>query len=156
MKVGFVLAALWAGAVLQLAWARHLGIYGAQPDFLLVVVSCSGFCLDRTPGTLVGFGAGVFHGALAGANLTHYVISRCVAGFVASWSRNLRFEMTPLTVAIFVACVTVVAQITLMFIAAPSGIAGFLGDTIGSAVYNGVIAIPVYALFRRILNPTVR
>ena len=95
-------------------------------------------------------------GALAGANLTHYVISRCIAGFVASWSRRLRFEMTPITVAISVAAVTVVAQIALMFIAAPTGIFGFLGDTIGSAMYNGVIAIPVYALLKRVLNPPVR
>lgn len=151
-----VAVALWIGAILQLACARHLGFFGAEPDFLIVVIACAGFCLDRTPATLTGFAGGLIQGALAGANLTHYVVSRCIAGFFASWSRKLRFEMTWITVAIFVASVTVVGQIALMFIAAPAGIAGFLGDTIGSAIYNGVIAMPVYGLLKRGLNPPVR
>jgi hypothetical protein len=48
---------------------------------------------------------------------------------------------------------TIVAQLILMFFAPPPGIASFLGATIGSAMVNGVLAVPVHALLRRILGP---
>lgn len=148
--------ALWIAAVLQQGLSPQVGLLGAQPDFLLVAVGALGLCLTRPSAAVAGFVAGVLQGALAGANLTHYVVSRTVAGFCTAWSRRLRFESTWLAVFMTIAMTTVVAQLLFMFTAAPRGIAEFLGDTIIQAMYNGVLAIPVYALLKRVLNPPVR
>lgn len=156
--IRFVTAAicLYMGCVLQLALSQPASVFGIQPDFVLVAVASLGMCLNRTPAAAWGVAGGIMEGALVGANLTHYAISRAVAGFVAAWTRRMRFESTLPVVGLTVAFATIVGQILFMFTAAPRGIVGFLGDTIGSAMYNGVLAMPVYSLLRRVLNPPVR
>lgn len=89
---------------------------------------------------------------MAGANLAHYAVSRTVAGFAGASSRAIGFEINIAVVGVTAALMTLVAQTVFMFLAAPKGIAAFLGDTIGSAVYNGVLAIPTYLLLRRVLS----
>ncbi len=156
MKVAFVIVLIWVAAILQQALPPHLAILSFRPDFLLVTTVCLSLCMSRPAATGVGFAAGLLSGAIIGANMTHYIISRCFAGFVGAWSRRLRFTMNPAVVGLTTAAVFVLAQTLFMFLAAPKNIVGFLGDTIGSAMYNGVLAIPLYALIKRFLNPTVR
>lgn len=151
-----VAGTLYIAGILELACARQLAIFGAEPDFLLIAVGCCSMALRRTPAAVCGFAGGVIQGAIAGADMAHYAISRTVGGFVASWSRSLRLEANPAAVAATVALTTVLSRMLFMFTAAPRGIAEFLGDTIGTAMYNGVLAIPLYALLKRVLNPPVR
>ena len=151
---GFLVGAvaLWLGAVLQQSLGRY-GIFNARPDYLLVVLSCLCLYSSRAGGALAGFFAGLLSGAITGANLTQYIFSRSVAGFLDAWARKLGLDPNALTAAMNSFFMTVVAQLILMFFAPPSGIASFLGATIGSAMVNGVLAIPVHALLRRILGP---
>ncbi len=153
---GVVAVVLWLAALLQFGLARYLAIFGATPDFLMTATIAISLCLPRAPGAATGFAAGVIQGALVGASMAHYVMSRAIAGFVAAWSRGLRFELTPPAVGITAAAVTVFSSLMFLFTAAPRGIVGYMGDTIGSAMYNGVLAMPLYALLRRVLHPTVR
>lgn len=146
------LAALWVGAVLQQSLGRY-GILNARPDYLLVMLSCLCLHANRSGGALLGFVAGLLSGAITGANMTQYIFSRSVAGFMDAWSRNLGLDPNSLTAALNSFFLTIVAQLILMFFAPPPGIASFLGATIGSAMVNGVLAVPVHALLRRILGP---
>ena len=134
----------------------RLSIFGARPDFLVVFLGCASLFLNRGPGALLGFGCGAFHGAIAGANLAHYAVSRTLGGFLASWSRTIGFELNILVAVATTAVTTLIVGIVWMFLAAPHGVARFLGDTIGSAVYNGVLAIPTYLLLRRAVNSRSR
>jgi rod shape-determining protein MreD len=154
--VGVAVVVLWICSVLQFGFARYLAIFGVAPNFLLVATIAVSLCLPRPSSAVFGFFAGAIEGALVGANLAHYVVSRTVAGFVAAWSRGLRFELTAPAVGFTTLAVTLVASVVFLFTAAPRGIVGYLGDTIGSAMYNGVLAMPLYALLRRVLHPTVR
>lgn len=147
---------MWAAAVLERGVAPHLAILGVTPDFLLLVTTVSGLMMSRPAGAVTGFAAGLIQGALIGANLSHYVVSRALAGFFAAWIRQLRFDNNAIVIALTTAALTVFAEIAFMLTAGPKGIAGFLGDTMGTAIYNGVLAIPVYALLKRVLNPVVR
>jgi rod shape-determining protein MreD len=151
---GIVVAAvaLWFGAVLQQSVGRY-GIAGARPDYILVMLSCLCLYASRSGGALAGFFAGLLSGAITGANLTQYIFSRSVAGFADAWARNLGLDANALTAALNSFFMTLVAQLILMFFAPPPGIATFLGATIGSAMVNGVLAVPVHALLRRILGP---
>ncbi|MBX3118368.1 MAG: hypothetical protein KF784_04830 [Fimbriimonadaceae bacterium] len=148
---------LWVCAAMQQALAARLGIFGASPDFLLVALTA--LCLFSPKpigGAYLGFVAGALNGAIAGANLTHYIFSRVLGGFLAAKSRNPKYPPKAPTIFATMAGVTLVSQIVLMFFAPPSGIAGFLGATILSALYNGVLCLPLHALLQRILKPVYR
>lgn len=142
---------LWLGAGLQQALANRLGILGATPDFLLVFLACLCLYTNRVGGAVLGFFAGLAAGATVGANMTQYVFSRTLTGFLDSWSRNLGIDANLFVAGVNAFFVTIVAQLIQMFFAPPPGIVTFLGATIASAMYNGVLAVPVYALLRRIL-----
>lgn len=154
--VVFCVAALYVAAIVHFGLTPFVHLFGVHPDILLTCAIALGLCLSRPGGAAVGFVAGVLTGALVGANLAHYVVSFTLAGFVAAWTRSLRIESTAPAVAFTVAGCSIVAGLAFLLTAAPRGIAEYLGDTIVSALYNGVLAIPLYALFRRVLNPTVR
>lgn len=152
---GFLIASIsiWIAAVLQQGLAHRWAIWGAAPDFLLIVVSCLCLYASRAGGAVIGFFAGFAAGAIAGANLSQYIFSRTIAGFCDAWSRNLGLDANAVAAAINGFAVTVFAQLILMFFAPPAGIAAFLGATIASATVNGVLAVPVHALLRRIIGP---
>jgi hypothetical protein len=144
---------VWVASVLQQAVAHRMAIFGAAPDFLLMVMSCLCLYASRTGGALIGFFCGFAAGAITGANLSHFIFSRTIAGFCDAWSRNLGLDPNAIVAAVNAFVVTVFAQVILMFLAPPPGIAAFLGATIGSATVNGVLAVPVHALLRRIIGP---
>lgn len=148
---------LWICGAMQQALAERLGIFGVNPDFLLVALTA--LCLfspKPSGGATMGFFAGAIHGGIAGANLTHYIVSRVLGGYLAAKTRNPKYPPKPLAVFVTAALVTLVSQVVLMFFAPPSGIAGFLGATILSALYNGVLCLPLHALLHRILKPVYR
>jgi hypothetical protein len=88
--------------------------------------------------------------------LAHYIASLTVAGFLGSWSRAIGLHVNWGVAAVTTLILTIVARLFWMFLAGPHEPLKFLEDTIGTAMYNGVLAIPVYMLLQRILNPKVR
>lgn len=152
VKVGITaVVGLYLAAAFQTAITPRISFVGISPDFVLAFVAVFAMFVDRLAATITGFFGGVLQGALAGVNTTHYVITRTLTGFLTGSAKALGLEPS-LPVAILVtAIVTAISQVVLFFLAPPSGMGRFLGDTIGAAMYNGVLAIPVYALLRRIL-----
>ncbi len=160
MKTGrypFVaIVCLWMAGGCQQTLAPKIAIFNAVPDFLIVSIACLSLLSARYAGSLVGFFAGIIHGALAGANLAAYAISRTMTGFLVGWFNSFELEANALVALITTVVATIIAQLLLMFIAPPQGLAPFLLATIGTAIYNGVIAVPVYALLKRIVDPPQR
>lgn len=155
MNGGRILAtfmAIFVAAALHQALASRLVIFGARPDFLLVVTAVFSMFTKPVGGILTGALAGVFQGALPTANIAHYTISRALTGFAVAGSTGLRLQPTIGLAAATAALATIFAQLIWMFIAAPSNIGAFLGDTIRTAMYNGVLAMPLYALLRKIFG----
>lgn len=142
---------LWIAGGLQQAIAPRLAIWGASPDFLLISLAAGSIFLRRMPATLLGFACGLIHGALSGANLMHYIISRTVGGFLAAWSRTT-LEPSPFLAAGTAFFLTLVSQLLLMFLAPPKQIMPYLTATIIAAAYNGVLVLPVYSLLRKLVR----
>ncbi|HVL39275.1 MAG TPA: hypothetical protein VM328_07775 [Fimbriimonadaceae bacterium] len=147
---------LWFLGACQQTLPHRLSIFGARPDFLLILATTLSLLTSRAGGGIVGFFSGLAHGAIAGANLTHYVISRALSSFAVSWVRALSSEPSALGVALYALFHTLAAQLLLMFLIAPQNLAQFLGDTMGTALYNGVLAIPLYALLKRVVGKRER
>jgi hypothetical protein len=149
----FAAVAIWIAAVLEQSISPRMSIFGAQPDFLLTVLACLCMFASRIGGALLGFFTGLAAGSITGANLSQFIFSRTITGFADAWSRTMGLDSNVVTAAINAAVVTIASQLILMFFAPPAGIATFVGATIGSAMVNGVLAMPVHALLRRILAP---
>lgn len=146
------LLSIWIILGFHQATSGRFTLVGVAPDFPLVLLSCLALFVTRIEGAIIGFIIGIGTGAVVGANLTQYAVSRTITGFLDSWSRGLGLDSNFLTAAVNGFLVTLIAQIVQMFLAPPSGIAGFLGATIATALVNGVLAVPVFALLRRILG----
>ena len=147
--------AIWLSAVFQQSVSHRIDIYSATPDFLLITLSCLCMYASRAGGAVIGFIAGLAAGSITGANLSQFIFSRTITGFLDAWSRSFGLDPNFIAAAVNAFFVTIVAQLILMFFAPPSGITAFLGATILSAMVNGVLAVPVHALLRKILGPQV-
>ncbi|HRF58299.1 MAG TPA: hypothetical protein PLH94_00130 [Fimbriimonadaceae bacterium] len=142
----------WIMATLEQALAPKLSVFGCPPDFLMVMGASIALLSTPLGGAWAGFFSGLLQGALAGANLTAYVISRILPAFGIAWMSDLDIRIAPTVAGLIVAATTLVSQLLLMFLAPPPQILPFLGATIGTAMYNGVLAIPVYSLLRRLFK----
>ena len=87
-----------------------MGIFHATPNFLLIALGCTGVYLKRGPATALGFAVGLVEGALAGANLTLYVASRTITGFLLGWFNALGVEINAIVSVICAVSVTICAQ----------------------------------------------
>lgn len=149
----FAVVAVLVATVIQQGALNRYTLLGAQVDLPLIVVL--GFALISRPaaGAGLGFFSGVLTGALSGATLAHYALSRTVAGFALGM--RSQGERSVVSGAIWVAAGSFLAKLVLFLIAPPTAVGPALLATILSAVYNGVVAFPVFALIRRLFRPKV-
>ena len=151
MRLGFALAfGVWFLAALQESVAPRIAIGAGVPDFLIAFITVASLYCTPMGSAWLGFASGATFGALAGANLTGYAISRMFGGLAATGFNNLGFKPSPVMMMANAAATTTISQILLFFLAPPPDIGRFLAATIISAMYNGVLAMPLYALLNRI------
>lgn len=155
---GFFISAilLWLAGGCQESVANRLTLGGITPDLLLVTLGVLAVMGTRQTGAITGFFAGMIQGAMSGANMAQYVVSRTIIGFFIGWFNSLDFEANTVVAFFAVVLTTCGSQFLLMFLAPPSRIFAFLIATIGVAVYNGVLAMPLFALLKRITDPSSR
>lgn len=157
MRAFIVIAiALWFAGGCQATLAPSMAIAGASPDFLLIALVVMAPWIARKGATLMGFAAGLLHGAIAGANLTAYVVSRTLAGFFLGSLSPLEMESSVPLSSILAAVTTICVGLVSLFLAPPAAIGPFLLATIGSAIYNGVLAVPVHLMLVWLAFPRER
>jgi rod shape-determining protein MreD len=150
------LIALYLCAAFQETLAPRMRFAGVYPDLLLTVGICLSMLVSRTKAALCGFAAGLTQGAIVGAAMGAFIVTRTAAGFMASWSKTFGYEPKPVAIGVVTFFATLFASILWFFFGQGSGIAGFGLATIGTALYNGVLSIPLYALLRRVVDPPRR
>lgn len=148
--------ALYVAAVLEFGVANRVMIFGGKPDFLLTTVAILSLLQSRAGATLCGFLGGVLKGAIVGANLTHYVITRTLTGFILAWTRNIRVEWRLPLVILATGLSTIVAQTLFMLLAAPPNLVAFMLDTIRTAVYDSLLAAILYPVIQWAMGPTMQ
>ncbi len=147
--------AIWFGGVLQVALAPHLAIGFGAPDFGLIILGTLGLLCDRRGATILGFGAGWMVGALAGTNLTLYILSRAIAGFLLGWSLGLGIQRNYLVSAIAALSVTGISELLMLFAGAHRGpLIPYLIGTLVTTMYDGVIAAILFAAVNRVVGPS--
>lgn len=149
---------LICGATLYVSAAAQQGLgqwtlLGGRIDFLVCALSVLALFTSRTGGAAVGFAAGWLYGSLDGANMWQYVATRTVVAFLISWLAEAGMERNLFSAMLVGFGGIALCQLGMMFLAPPAAIPAFLGDTIRTAVYNGVFAMLFYAVLNRILGP---
>lgn len=150
-----VLFAMWFSAVWQQSAAGTLGVFGLKPDFMFIVIVLVAIRSRPSVAAVTGFFGGLLQGGPAGANLTAYCLTRMVVAFACAFIARTGLSLNPLSVAGLTVASTAVAQLVLLFLAPPPDIGVFLGATLGTAIYNGVVAGLIDALLRRTLEKQV-
>lgn len=155
LKVALVVVGLWLAAIWQQSTIGDITLLGQKSAPLLIIVVLVG--LRTRPGwaAVVGFAAGLLQGGPAGANLTAYCLSRTVVAFACSFVSRTGLSLNPFSVGALCAGATIFAQLSLLFLAPPPDIGRFLGATMGTAIYNGVIAGLMEAILRKTLEKPV-
>lgn len=138
---------------LQVTVMPRIDILGAHPEVSLVVVICIGMLTRPAWGALTGFFSGLLTGALAGATLTHYVITRSVLGFGLGYLGD--YEPAPRAAAGIAAIATFVNQVFLFVLAPSPDIGAFVRMVFVQALLNGILTWPVYAALRGLYRPKV-
>jgi len=155
---GWIIAALllWFAGACQQAVAFQVSFAGVGPDFLLIVLVSCGLFADRRNGAVLGFLSGVIHGAVAGGHLGTYAVTQTVTGFLIGWFNSMEFEGNIAVAFIVGAAATICTQIASLLLSPHGAILASLLATIGSAMYNGVLAMPLYALLKKVLDSPSR
>lgn len=151
----FLVLCFWVAAGLQQAAAPHLAFGGAQPDLLLVTALVAAVFFEPVVAAIFGFVAGVLHGGVTGSDTTNFAVSRTLVAYAAGFVSRLELDVRPWYVGLVVLGGTLLTYGLMMVPAPPPQVWPYVRDTILSAMYNGVLAIPLYAMMRRSLRPKV-
>jgi hypothetical protein len=143
---------MYLAAASQQALSRWTFLGGA-PDYMILALSV--LCLFTSPkgGAVLGFFDGWLYSALDGSNMWQYVLTRTLTGYAIAWIAESGIERSTFSALLAGFLGVVVSKVTFMFLAPPSGLGIYLGDTIRTAVYNGVLAMLFYAALNRIVGP---
>jgi cell shape-determining protein MreD len=143
---------LWIVGAFQQTLAPKFALGEYQPDFILAFIAPSCLLLSPVAATLLGFFAGMLHGALAGANIAHYVISRTLVCFFLPFAQKLEIEMPPTLAGLLCACAVLTAKLLMIFLAPPTGIMPHLVHAVGDSLYTGVLSAFVYLFMQKVLR----
>ncbi len=99
---------------------------------------------------MLGFIGGLLSSALVGQTVGTLLVSRTVAGFMAGRFTARIFEANTLVVMLGVLLTSLAASV-LQILAAPPrfGLAFWLQATVGGAIWNALISIPIGGLLRQ-------
>lgn len=148
-----VLAA--AGTVVQTAWLTYLPLGGGIADPLIPIIMTIGLLHGSEEGAAVGAGLGLLHDVMSGSPLGLGMVAGACVGFAAGLGeRSLSLESAWLP-ALGGAALSVLAAGVSMTAAHLVGLAQApLSDAVravlGSACYNGLIAVPIFHGLRRL------
>jgi len=147
------IAGFWILAGLQ-SQASRLALLGVAPDFLIAWLCVLVFFCTRRQAIWLGFFTGLIHGSIAAVDLAYYAISRLLTGYIGAWAKDQSVESSPLVVFITVFVGTCFAYFIRLLLPPGHNIPAYLLDTILTATYNGVLAMPMYALLKKAIAPT--
>lgn len=154
MKQGLIVGAgLFVFLMLQMTWLPVWFFSGAEVDLLLVVAVCAGLLAGREQGVAVGFFAGLLQDLLSGFLFGYHMLTRMLCGFACGLMEKQIFKENFFVPMVAAAASTVLVQLLYWLSAHLVGehvafSQSMLVNLLLSAVCNGVLAWPIYELFR--------
>lgn len=150
----FAITMLFA-AIFQPGMREYLPILGARPDLLLTTAMVGGLLFTPGGGAVAGFFSGALAGWTSGGTLAVFAATRSIVAFGLGFYHGPELKLNGWAALALVALGTLVARLLTMFLAAPADIGYFIRDTLGTAVYNGVLGALLYLALRPLFRPKV-
>jgi rod shape-determining protein MreD len=155
-----VLAVGFLAVVIQVAAVSQISIFGVSADLSPLVVMSVGLLAGSTIGAMMGFGMGLLVDMMLVQTLGVTSLLYIAIGYWSGRLRELRdpaHELVPLGVG---AAATAVAGIGMAIIQFLLGVNApvsllLLQQILLTVLVNSLIALPVYAVVRRALNPAL-
>lgn len=122
-------------------YPQALTIQGVKPDLILVVLIWWALRTDSLSGALMGFAAGLLHGAAVGMRLGTFIATRTIGGFLAGSVSSGLFGQNPLVPVAATLAITVVVQTMFLLLSPVTGLAAAFAGILIEAVYNGVLVL---------------
>jgi rod shape-determining protein MreD len=146
------------GVLLQLTAVSQVSIFGVQPDFTPLLVASIGFLCGSVPGACFGFGVGLFMDTATLQTLGVESLIFTVVGYGAGRVRELRdpaHGLAPIAVGAAGTAVATIGFAVLQFLLGVDAPVSFqlLREILMTVLLNTLLALPIYALCRRIMLP---
>lgn len=147
-----------AAGLLQIAAVSQVTVLGVRADLTPLVVTSVGLLCGSVAGALVGFGLGLFVDVALLQTLGISSLILLTVGYGAGRLRELRDPAHALTPVAVGAAGTAAAAIGFSLIQFLLGVNApvsllLIREILATIVLNAVLALPVYALVRRVLLP---
>jgi rod shape-determining protein MreD len=145
-------------SLLQLTAVSQVTIFGVPADLSPLIVASVGFLTGSVPGAVFGFGFGLFADTALMQTLGVTSLVLTAVGYGAGRVRELRdpaHGLAPVAVGAAATAVAAVALTVLQFllgVEAPVSMQ-VIRQILMTIVLNTLLALPVYALIRRVLLP---
>ncbi|HEX8103403.1 MAG TPA: rod shape-determining protein MreD [Solirubrobacteraceae bacterium] len=146
------------GVIAQTAAISQVYVFGTPVDILPLIVAAVGLLTGAIGGAVFGFGAGLFIDVALQQTIGVTSLVYVPIGYGAGRLLELRdpaHGLTPMAVGAAATAVAVIGSALLNFmlgIDAPVSLA-LVRQIILSILVNALLAVPVYALVRRVLRP---
>ncbi len=145
-------------SILQLTAASQVSIFGVPMDLSPLIVASVGFLCGSVPGAVFGFAFGLFADTALMQTLGVTSLVLTAVGYGAGRVRELRdpaHGLAPVAVGAAATCVAAVALTVLQFLLgteAPISLQ-VARQVLMTVLLNTLLALPVYAVCRRVLLP---
>lgn len=159
-KVIIALGLVLAAVLIQTTLFQHIRPFGYAPALGMLMVIALARYLDPEQALFVAFTGGFLQDVLGGAPLGLWAITFTVVAFIALKVREREIAGTPV-VLLGVFGLTVIGQFTYAVLGTLFGQGiinrpGFLGHLLVPALYNLVLAYPVFWLVKVTVRPPER
>jgi rod shape-determining protein MreD len=146
------------GGIVQLSAVSQVTVFGVPADLSPLLVASAGFIAGSVPGAVFGFGLGLFVDVSLFQTLGVSSLVFTAVGYGAGRIRELRdpaHGLAPVAVGAAATAIAAVGFSLLQFllgVQAPVSLL-LLRQILMTIVLNTLLALPVYALTRRVLLP---
>jgi rod shape-determining protein MreD len=160
-RIGIRLALLaFFGVIVQLAFFSRVSFLGTSPDVTPVFVLCLGLLGGSLAGAVAGFSVGFLLDTLQYQTLGASSLSLILVGYLAGRYRETFDVSSPFAPPALAAILTLVAVLSFSMIQLMLGVqadvsALVVRDTLLKKIYNALLAVPIYAVIRRVLRPAL-
>jgi rod shape-determining protein MreD len=145
-------------ALLQLTAISQISIFGVPADLSPLIVASVGFLTGSVPGAVFGFGFGLFADTALMQTLGVTSLVLTAVGYGAGRVRELRdpaHGLAPVAVGAAATALAAIGLTVLQFLLGVEAPVSFevVRQILMTIVLNTLLALPVYALIRRVLLP---
>jgi rod shape-determining protein MreD len=155
-----VAAIALVAVILQIAAVSQVTLFGVNADLSPLIVMSVGLLCGAVPGAVVGFCVGLFVDMALVQTLGVSSLIYVAVGYGAGRVRELRDPqgaLVPLVVGATATAVAAIGYSLIQFLLGVDAPVSFLllRDIVLEVVVNAAIALPVYAIVRRLLEPSL-